>query len=126
MTFFALPALPHFCNVPPGNKLLMAPGALKRLIKIGTGTLILLITSAKGEPLAGVSITLKGTSTGTSTDATGKFSINVAPNSTLIVSSVGFKTREVLVKRLTTINVTLEYLDQALGEVIVTALGMKR
>jgi len=51
-----------------------------------------LVSSAKGnEAIAGVSVAIKGTSQGTSTDASGKYSINAPSNATLVFSFVGFK-----------------------------------
>lgn len=84
------------------------------------------VTSARGEPLSGVSITLKGSSIGTSTDAEGKFSINIPENGTLVFSFVGFKTLEMPVKGRTNFNVLLEAQTQALNEAVVTALGIRK
>jgi TonB-linked SusC/RagA family outer membrane protein len=77
-------------------------------------------------PLPGVSILLKGTNTGTNTDASGKFSLNASPGNTLVISYVGFKTQEVLVANQTILNIGLEEDSQALSEVVVTALGIKK
>ncbi|MDD3195763.1 MAG: carboxypeptidase-like regulatory domain-containing protein, partial [Paludibacter sp.] len=79
------------------------------------------VTSAgDGEPLIGVSIQLKGTTTGTITDLDGRFTINVEDNSTLIFSMVGMKTVEVATGNRTSINVVLESDTQLLDQVIVT------
>lgn len=48
-----------------------------------------------GQPLAGVSVLVKGTTTGTTTDAGGKFSISAPTGRSLIASFIGFKTKEV-------------------------------
>ncbi|WP_080238992.1 SusC/RagA family TonB-linked outer membrane protein [Spirosoma rigui] len=72
-------------------------------------------------PIPGANVLLKGTSTGTSTDANGDFSINVrGANPVLVVSSIGNKTQEVTVGNRSTVNVTLEDDATALNEVIVT------
>jgi len=84
------------------------------------------VTNARGEPLGGVSITLKGSSIGTATDAEGRFSINVPDNGVLIFSFVGFKPQEIPVKGRNGINVQLEDQTQGLNEVVVTALGIKK
>jgi iron complex outermembrane receptor protein len=56
------------------------------------------VTDAKdGSGLAGVSIIVKGTNNGASTDASGNFSLNAPLNSTLVISSVGFGTKEIIV-----------------------------
>ena len=52
------------------------------------------VQDAKGEALAGVSVTIKGTQIGTTTDATGLFSINAVDNEVLVFSYVGYATQE--------------------------------
>ncbi|MBR5825354.1 MAG: carboxypeptidase-like regulatory domain-containing protein, partial [Paludibacteraceae bacterium] len=51
-----------------------------------------------GEPIIGASILVKGTTNGTITDFDGNYSINVAKGETLVVSYVGMKTQEIVVK----------------------------
>lgn len=90
-----------------------------------TGT----VTSAvDGAALPGVSILIKGTSSGTTTDASGQFSIPVADasNSILVVSFIGFATQEVAVQNRTSIDIALTEDVTALSEVVVTALGIER
>ncbi|HEY9361726.1 MAG TPA: carboxypeptidase-like regulatory domain-containing protein, partial [Chitinophagaceae bacterium] len=84
------------------------------------------VTSSQGTPLRGVSVTVKGTATGTSTDGRGAYSINVSGNGTLVFSFIGFITQEVSVSNQTTINVELQEELKELNEVVVTALGIKR
>ncbi|WP_201799472.1 SusC/RagA family TonB-linked outer membrane protein [Zobellia amurskyensis] len=86
------------------------------------------VTSSEDNmPLPGVSIVLKGTTSGVTTDFDGKYSINVPNgNGTLIFSYVGHETHEVSVNNQSTINISLETDAQALDEVVVTALGIKR
>ena len=79
------------------------------------------ITDANNQPIAGASVIIKGTTTGTTTDDQGAYSINVPDeNSTLVVSYVGFSTQEFPVRGLTTLNVTLSNTQNSLNEVIVT------
>ena len=86
-----------------------------------------LVSSAKGnEAIAGVSVAIKGTSQGTSTDASGKYSINAPTNATLVFSFVGFVKKEVSVGAQSVINVSLSEETTALDEVVVTALGIKK
>lgn len=89
-----------------------------------TGT----VTDAKdNSPVPGVSVILKGTSKGTSSDFDGNFSINVSgENPVLLFSSVGYKSIEIPVNGKSTINVSLEEDAESLDEVVVTALGIKR
>jgi len=82
--------------------------------------------SSDGSPLPGVNVVIKGTSTGTVTDADGKYQIKVADNATLVFSFVGYKDQEVAVGNQTTIDVTLAVDATALEEVVVTAMGIER
>jgi TonB-linked SusC/RagA family outer membrane protein len=87
-----------------------------------TGT----VSDEKGTKLSRVSVIIKGTSQGTTTDNSGKFSLHAAGDATLIFTSVGFKTMEMPVDNRMVIQVTLATDNQNLGEVIVTALGIKK
>lgn len=84
------------------------------------------VTDASGGPLPGVSVKIKGSATGVSTDPFGKYSITAPANSTLVFSFVGFKTQEITVNNRTTINVRMEEASSELTEVVVTALGLSR
>jgi TonB-linked SusC/RagA family outer membrane protein len=86
------------------------------------------VTSSEDNmPLPGVTILLKGTTSGVTTDFDGNYTIAV-PNGTgtLIYSYIGFKTQEISVNGQSTISIALETDAQALDEVVVTALGIKR
>src|SRR5699024_5173155 len=63
--------------------------------------------SAKGNPLRGVSIRVKGTATGTTTDANGRFSLEVSDNAILVISYLGYNTREISTSGKTTLNIQL-------------------
>ncbi|HEY0039724.1 MAG TPA: carboxypeptidase-like regulatory domain-containing protein, partial [Flavisolibacter sp.] len=84
------------------------------------------ITSAEGQPLTGVSIRVKGTSRGTTTNANGEFSIEATRGETLLVSYVGFGEREFLVGDSQNLAITLNAADSQLSEVVVTALGIRK
>ncbi|MFA5587154.1 MAG: carboxypeptidase-like regulatory domain-containing protein, partial [Mariniphaga sp.] len=83
-------------------------------------------SAADGLGLPGVSIVVKGTSVGTVTNMDGNYSINVAPDATLVFSFIGFSTQEIPVQGRNTINVVMEESIEALEEVVVTALGIRR
>lgn len=83
-------------------------------------------TKQDGQPLPGVSIVVKGTSAGTSTDGSGKFSIAASSKSTLVLSYIGFKTQEIAVGSRSSIEVVMEEDASQLQEVVVTALGIGR
>lgn len=84
------------------------------------------VTSAAGEALHGVSIVVKGSSTGTSTDAAGKYKINAPDNGTLVFTFIGFETLEIPVQNQTTINATLQPAATNLSDVVVTAFGLSK
>ncbi len=78
-------------------------------------------------PLPGATVLVKGTSTGTTTDFDGNYSINeVGTDATLVISFVGYATQEVAVAGKLTINIILVEDSSQLDEVVVTALGIKR
>ena len=89
-----------------------------------------IVTDAQKEPLPGVSVMIKGTSTGNITDGDGRYSLdgrNVTSGTTVIsFSYIGFRPEEVVYRGNNIINVTLEEDVQILSTVVVTALGIKR
>jgi TonB-linked SusC/RagA family outer membrane protein len=79
-----------------------------------------------GEPLPGVTVVVKGTTTGASTDGNGDYTINgVEPNAILMFSYVGFANQEIPVNNRTTINVSLTADVRGLSEVVVIGYGEK-
>lgn len=85
------------------------------------------ITNAEGEAMAGVSVSVKGSTTGTSTDKDGVYSIGASDENVLVFSHVGFEVKEVVVGRQTSIDIRMMLSSKgSLGEVVVTAFGIKR
>ena len=85
------------------------------------------ITDEGSLPLPGVSIVVKGTTIGITTDANGEFSLNVPPSAkTLVVSFVGMQTQEVDISQKSVINLSLASVSVDVSDVVVTALGLKR
>jgi len=85
-----------------------------------TGT----ITDDKGGPIAGASISARGSKGGTTTDATGAFSLTVAPTAkSLIISSVGYNQQEIGIPVNNTLAVTMVASAQSLNDVIVIGYG---
>lgn len=85
------------------------------------------ITDASGAVLPGVSVLVKGTTTGTSSDISGNYTINVPDGSSvLIFSFIGFASQEVVVGTQTTIDIVLAEDVSQLSEVVVTALGIEK
>lgn len=78
------------------------------------------IVDTEGETVIGANVLEKGTaSNGTITDIDGRFSLNVAPNATLIISYIGFNTQEVAVNGKSSFNIKLTNDVKALDEVVV-------
>lgn len=82
------------------------------------------VTDSSGVPLPGVSIVVKGTSTGTITDINGNYTLaNVPAGATLAYSFVGLKTQEIAVSSRTTIDVVMEESTIGLDEVVAIGYG---
>jgi len=79
-----------------------------------------------GTPVTGVSIQVKGTATGTTTDDQGRYTIAASPSHVLVASAVGFNTLEQTVGNRTTIDFSLSSATKELENVVVTALGIRR
>lgn len=79
-----------------------------------------------GEPLIGVNVLIKGTTSGTVTDFSGNYSIEASSEDVLVFSYVSMKSVEEKVGNRKIINVVMESDAQSLGEVVVTAMGIER
>ena len=85
------------------------------------------VTDEAGEPLVGAYVLVKGTTTGTSTDLDGNYSLpNVRQGAVLVFSSIGYATQEVSVGARGVINVTLKNDTNFLDDVVVVAYGTAR
>lgn len=84
------------------------------------------VLDENGEPLPGATVMEKGTTNGTITDVDGNFTLNVTSGSTLLVSFVGYESKEVIVNGQTSINVTLALDYASLDEVVVMGYGIQR
>ena len=82
------------------------------------------VSDDNGIPLPGASIVIQGSSSGTTTDFDGNFSIETSQGSILVISYVGYESQQIVVGS-SPINVQLTS-DNALDEVVVTALGLTR
>src|SRR5690554_1441040 len=86
-----------------------------------TGT----VSDAMG-PLPGVSVLIKGTDRGLQTDENGRFTLQASPNEVIQFSMVGYTILERTVGNESVFNITMVQDNQALDEVVVTALGIRR
>ena len=84
------------------------------------------VMDTTGTAISGVTVSEKGTSNGTITDASGKYLLRVAPNATLVFSFIGYNTNETPVADKTNVDITLHTNGTSLGEVVITALGIQR
>ncbi|GET21153.1 SusC/RagA family TonB-linked outer membrane protein [Prolixibacter denitrificans] len=85
------------------------------------------VTSAEdGSPIPGVSISVKGTTTGTITDVNGNYLIKVGDNATLVFSFIGLKTQEVPVQGQSQINVSMQSETMGVDEVVVVGYGTQK
>ena len=82
------------------------------------------VTGPDGKPLPGVTVQVKGTGTSTATKADGTFQINApSGNSVLVLSSVGFTSREVSIDNKTQMNLTMAAADNTMEQVVVIGYG---
>ncbi|RKN83452.1 SusC/RagA family TonB-linked outer membrane protein [Ulvibacterium marinum] len=85
------------------------------------------VKDENGTPLPGANIIEKGTIKGVTADFDGNFSIEISDeNATLLVSYIGFATKEIAVNGQSTINVVLQESAQGLDEVVVTSFGIRK
>jgi TonB-linked SusC/RagA family outer membrane protein len=84
------------------------------------------VKDATGEPVIGATVKVQGSTMGVITDIDGNYTIDCPSNATLEVSYIGSKTQTVKIGGKNTIDITLQDESQAIDEVVVTALGIKR
>lgn len=84
------------------------------------------VSDSGGSPLPGVSVTVKGTSQGSVTDATGKYSLQAGNNATLVFSYIGYTSQEIVVGTKSTIDVSMAEDAAALSEVVVVGYGTQK
>ena len=115
--------------MPKGMKnmrtlLLMIFAALSLSVSAQTITLNGNVKDTAGEPIIGASIVEKGNTTnGTITNFDGNFSLKVPANATVVISYIGMKTQEIVIKGKSKIDVTLSDDAKALDEVVVIGYG---
>ncbi len=100
----------------------LLPQALLAQERTVTGTIV---SEDNKTPLAGVTVRVKGTRKITQTDASGKFSIKVNPGETIQFSYVGYQTEDIKPGD-GAISLSLKTADKMMGEVVVTAMDIKR
>ncbi len=106
----------------------IVPVAAKKVVSANapTETITGTVVDSEGEPMIGVTVFVKGTSTGAQTDFDGNFHIKAAKGDVITFSYVGFNPQEVTVGDKTNFNISMVENSTVLDEVVVTALGIKR
>lgn len=84
------------------------------------------VSDNNGLTIPGVSVVIKGSNTGTTTDLNGKYEITVSPAGSLVFSFVGFSSKTITVSGKTNINVTLKENTEELNEVVVIGYGSQK
>tara|TARA_R100001369_G_scaffold92610_2_gene138705 strand:+ start:1274 stop:4375 length:3102 start_codon:yes stop_codon:yes gene_type:complete len=120
--------------IPVINFLVMAPlkvqameGKMTTLSFVEQNTIRGRVTDDKGVALGGANVIEKGTANGVTTDFDGNFSIELSDeNSILVISYIGFTTKEITVNGQSAVNVELQEEAAALGEVVVVGYGTQR
>ncbi|MFT3902487.1 MAG: TonB-dependent receptor [Niabella sp.] len=84
------------------------------------------ITNDKNEPIAGASVTEKGTANGVATNDAGEYSITVGDAAVLVISAVGYQTQEIIVGNRASIDVRLVAAIASLDEVVVVGYGTQK
>lgn len=85
------------------------------------------ISNILGEPLPGVTILIKGTTTGTVTNADGNFSLNkVNPDAILVISFIGMRTQEIGIGNKSVFNITMEEESIGIEEVVAVGYGVQK
>ena len=103
---------------------LLTTGTVSAQSKIVSGTVV---EGRSNNPLPGISILIKGSNTGVSSDAQGKYSLTVpGPNAVLVFSFTGYNTQEINVNNRSVINLTMSADTKDMSEVVVTAFGIEK
>ena len=113
------------CN-PGFMKLILSVLAISFFTAVQAQTVSGTVSDENGKSLSGVSVTVKGTTGGTTTDAAGKYSVPASATATLVFSYVGYTTTEIAVSGRTVVNVSMVVDGRSLSEVVVTALGISK
>lgn len=91
-----------------------------------TGTVKGQVVDVQGEPIIGASVLVKGTTNGTITDFDGNFTLGNATRGTLVVSYIGYKAQEVIIKGRNLVKVVLQEDSEILDEVVVVGYGTQK
>ena len=100
----------------------LLPGQVSAQTNKVSGT----VTGKSNAPLSGATVMIKQTKKTTVTDVAGNFSIDAAPDQTLVISTIGYETREIKVNKQTNISVALNTTSTTMDDLVVVAYGTVR
>lgn len=112
----------HIAYEPITSGIILKPAAVAAADVTVTGRVV----DEKGAAVPGVNVVVKGTSTGTQTDADGRYTLLAPEGATLVFSFVGYTNQEVPLNGRTALDVNLAPDSQALSEVVVVGYGTQR
>lgn len=113
---------------PPGRKqrvLLLFLGCLSSIFSFAQQTVSGKVITGDSA-VFGATVLVKGTNVATQTNSSGNFQIQAHANSTLVISYVGFTTKEVKISGRSSVTVSLEYAESGIGEVVVVGYGTQK
>ncbi len=122
------PFLPEFGKYKKALSLIILPLTLFAINAYSQNSLSVKgrIVNEQGQPISGASIVVQGLKTGASTNNKGDFEISVPPKSTLVITSLGYSSKEVPVNNESFLNITLQQSLTGLNEVVVIGYGTQR
>jgi TonB-linked SusC/RagA family outer membrane protein len=100
-----------------------AESAPEQQVKVQAAPITGIVRDSTGTPLVGASVKIKGADRGTSTDANGQFTIEANAGEVLIVSYVGYETREITISGTGSINIVLRTMQTDLSNVVIIGYG---
>ena len=114
---------------------LLTPLLVAAVLFLGAGTVWTALAQSRtnrisgevlcnGESVIGASVLIKGTTTGTVTDVDGRFTLMTAPQDVLVVSAIGYETKEVSVDGHSTLNIILAEENLLLDDAVVVGYGV--
>ena len=119
-----------FKNFPIGYKMvgndIILSARIEEESRPGNKKIKGVITDSYGEPIIGANVVEKGVSNGTVTDLDGAFTLDVGDQAVLIVSYIGFNTRQIVVGAQTHLSIQMQEDTQALDEVVVVGYGVQK
>lgn len=119
--------LPPLLATGAGAGLINLPKAIHSYIAASQFVVSGIVRDENNSPFPGVNILIKGTTTGTSTDVNGRYSLDVENGDAILVFSfVGYTTQEIAVGGRTIIDLSMTPDIKALDELVVTALGIEK